>query len=86
MSDLNFTLRDAKTGKVVKVSLLDYIHTLTTQTPPTKEVLDLHAYIKRHVTLPRCFIANQHRKFVGAPAATAAAAAAAAAAFPSVWR
>jgi hypothetical protein len=83
-SDLNFTLRDAKTGKVVRVSLLDYIHTLTTQTPPTKDVLDLHTYMKKHVTLPRCFIANQHRKLGGAPAP--AASATSAAAFPSVWR
>lgn len=59
-ADLNFTLRDAKTGSVVSVSLLDYLHTLTTQTKPTRLVLDLHAYLSRHVTLPRCFIANAH--------------------------
>jgi hypothetical protein len=63
VADLNFTLRDAKSGRVVSVSLLDYIHTLTTQTTPTKDILDLHAYLRRHVTLPRCFIANHHRKF-----------------------
>jgi hypothetical protein len=65
VADLNFTLRDAKTGLVVRVSLLDYIHTITTQTPPTKDVLDLHAYLSRHATLPRCFISNLHRKFAG---------------------
>jgi hypothetical protein len=63
VADLNFTLRDAKSGRVVSVSLLDYIHTLTTQTTPTKDILDLHSYLRRHVTLPRCFIANHHRKF-----------------------
>lgn len=60
--DLNFTLRDRKKDQVVNVSLLDYLHTLTTQTKPSRPVLDLHAYLVRYVTLPRCFIANSHPK------------------------
>jgi len=62
-ADLNFTLRDKKSGHVVNVSLLDYLHTLTTQTKPSRGVLDLHAYLAKHVALPRCFITNDHPKF-----------------------
>ena len=61
--NLDYTLRDAKTGRVVRVSLFDYLHTLTTQARPRRDVLDLHAYIGRHITLPRCFIVNKHPKF-----------------------
>lgn len=62
--DLNFTLRDQKKGgQVVRVSLFDYIHTLTTDVAPTQTVMDLHAYLSRYVTLPRCFIVNRHKKF-----------------------
>lgn len=57
---LDYTLRDKKTGLVVRVSLLDYLHTLTTQTRPSRSVLDLHAYLHRYVILPRCFITNKH--------------------------
>jgi hypothetical protein len=61
--NLEFTLRDVKSGRVVGVSLLDYLNTITTQLSPSRTVLDLHVYLRRHVTLPRCFIANRHKKF-----------------------
>jgi hypothetical protein len=60
---LDFTLRNQRTGGVVGVSLLDYLCTVTTQTPPTRDVLDLHSYLARYSKLPRCFITNKHGKF-----------------------
>ena len=60
---LDFTLRDQKTGRVVGVSLLDFLCTITTETPPTRAVLDLHGYLARYARLPRCFITNKHPKF-----------------------
>lgn len=62
--DLNFTLREKKSGTVVRVSLLDYLHTVTTQVKPSRAVLDLHAYFARYVTLPRLVVANAHPKFL----------------------
>ncbi len=63
--DLVFTLRLSKSGRVVAVSMLDYLHTLTTQTPPTSDVLALHSYVGRYVALPRCLVANRHRSLSG---------------------
>ena len=63
-SNLEFTLADKKTGgRRVVVNLFDYLHLLTSQLAPTKPLLDLHAYLGKYGTLPRCFIANRHRKF-----------------------
>jgi hypothetical protein len=40
------------------LSLIDYIHALTTEEPPTREVVALHRHICRFVSVPCCFIAN----------------------------
>jgi hypothetical protein len=60
---LDFTLRDAKNGEIVTVSLFDYLVMITSQEPPTKPLLDLHSFLARFSPLPRCFITNSHKKF-----------------------
>ena len=83
-STLDFTLRDARTKKLVVVSLFDYLLLLTSATAvPTKPLLDLHFYLARFSTLPLCFVANRHRKFTAAVAAAASAAASTAASVAS---
>ena len=62
-TDLNFTLRDRKTGNVVSVSLLDYLSTVTSQAKPTRSVLDLHGYLARYVAIPQLFLTNRNPSF-----------------------
>ena len=77
---LHFTLRRVGSGDVLTVSLFDYLLLITSETAaPTKELLELHFYLARFATLPVCFVANRHKKFIAATAAAAAAAAKAAA-------
>jgi hypothetical protein len=65
-ASLDFTLRDAKKGSIVTVSMFDYLLMITTQSAPTKPLLDLHSYIGKYSVLPRCFVANRHKKFAAA--------------------
>ena len=58
--DLVFTLKRKESGLELRISLLDYLHAVTTDTKPSGEILSLHKYIKKHVELPMCMLRNRY--------------------------
>jgi energy-coupling factor transporter ATP-binding protein EcfA2 len=57
--DLTITLKSARLGKRVRISLIDYIFALTTpDAEVSKEISLLHRYISAKVVLPICFVGN----------------------------
>lgn len=58
-SDLTLKLWDKKEGKERTLSLVDYVHCVTTQgQKPSKDVMALHRYISAHAEVPECFFSN----------------------------
>jgi hypothetical protein len=58
---LMLTLRSkGYSGELVKISLLDYLNALNSQDKPSSDVVRLHLYLSRRVTLPRVFVQNAH--------------------------
>jgi hypothetical protein len=58
-ADLTVTLKSAKLGKKVIVSLVEYLDCVTTPgQKPDPVLLSFHKFIQRLVHIPRCFILN----------------------------
>jgi hypothetical protein len=58
-ADLTVTLKSAKLGKRVLVSLVEYLDCVTTPgQKPDQVLLSFHKFVQRLVHIPRCFILN----------------------------
>lgn len=57
---LLLTLKTKRTGALVRVSLLDYLHALDSDEPPGGDIIRLHYYLIRRVSIPRVFVRNPH--------------------------
>jgi hypothetical protein len=58
--DLTLSLRRTVSGEEVRLSLLDYLHSLNSTEKPSGDISALHRYISKYVELPRCFVSNKH--------------------------
>ena len=47
-------------GALVKISLLDYLSALNSQEKPGADLIRLHLYLSRRVSLPKVFVQNEH--------------------------
>jgi hypothetical protein len=58
-ADLTLSLKNKGSGQMVQLSLLDYLQALNSKERPSRQILSVHAYVGKYVTLPRMFVQNR---------------------------
>jgi hypothetical protein len=64
-SDLTLNLREKSSKQPRRLSLIDYLHSVTTDEQPSEDVKLLHMYISKYVSIPDCFFTNSWLKSGG---------------------
>jgi len=60
-NDLSISLRTNR-GQIRQISLFDYLYYCFHDQKPSKEIVGLHLWLQKKMTLPGCFVANSHLK------------------------
>jgi hypothetical protein len=57
--DLTITLQQQGNAERLNLSLIDYVHTLTTPGRPSSAMRSLDRYVRKYANIPNCFLRNK---------------------------